>query len=259
LRGSAGVTKQRWRRKEATRRRWRGSGCAKIAPVSADWTKQRKRGHTEGCLEQLTVRRSSPWHGTGRGRDGGRRTGSGRRQRVAELLSRAQSEREGERIWQRAQMSEERWVSRARGSKGERVCGRGRRTRGRGSVHDGEIVGERLGTTDRWGRRDRERERERGGKRTVPTARPHREARGRGGVSALGLAPTGGARLSGTECARAGLSGPVWAEIGFPLSRDFLISFLFIFSRVFNSNSTQVSNSNQIKYMQQFKEYLGSI
>jgi hypothetical protein len=55
-------------------------------------------------------------------------------------------------------MSEERWVSRARGSKGERVCGRGRRTRGRGSVHDGEIVGERLGTTDRWGRRDRERE-----------------------------------------------------------------------------------------------------
>jgi hypothetical protein len=78
-------------------------------------------------------------------------------------------------------------------------------------------------------------------------------------VSALGLASTGGARLSGTEGARAGLSGPVWAEIGFPLSRDFLISFLFIFSRVFNSNSTQVSNSNQIKYMQQFKEYLGSI
>jgi hypothetical protein len=59
--------------------------------------------------------------------------------------------------------------------------------------------------------------------------------------------------------ARAGLSGPVWAEIGFPFSRDFLIAFLFIFLEVFNLNSNQVSNSNQIKYMQQFKEYLGSI
>jgi hypothetical protein len=33
--------------------------------------------------------------------------------------------------------------------------------------------------------------------------------------------------------------------------------FLFIFSRVFNSNSNQVSNSNQINHVQQFKEYLG--
>jgi hypothetical protein len=56
-----------------------------------------------------------------------------------------------------------------------------------------------------------------------------------------------------------GLSGPTWAELGFPFSKDFLIAFLFIFSRVFNSNSNQVLNSNQIKYMQQFKEYLGSI
>jgi hypothetical protein len=75
------------------------------------------------------------------------------------------------------------------------------------------------------------------------------------------LAPTGGARLSDTggAQARAGLSGPAWAEIGFPFSRDCVIAFVFIFSRVFNSNSNQVSNSNQIKYMQQFKEYLGSI
>jgi hypothetical protein len=56
-----------------------------------------------------------------------------------------------------------------------------------------------------------------------------------------------------------GLSGLTWVELGFPFSRDFLIAFLFSFSRVFNSNSNQVSNSNQIKYMQQFKEYLGSI
>jgi hypothetical protein len=59
--------------------------------------------------------------------------------------------------------------------------------------------------------------------------------------------------------ARTGLSGLPWAEFGFPFSREFLIAFLFIFSRVFNSNSNQVSNSNQIKYVQQFKEYLGSI
>jgi hypothetical protein len=56
----------------------------------------------------------------------------------------------------------------------------------------------------------------------------------------------GGARLSGTgdtraqARARAGLNGPVWAEFGFPFSRDFLIAFLSIFSRVFNSNSNQV-------------------
>jgi hypothetical protein len=47
-----------------------------------------------------------------------------------------------------------------------------------------------------------------------------------------------------------------WAELGFPFSREFLIAFLFIFSSVFNSNSNQVSNPNQIKHVQQFKEYL---
>jgi hypothetical protein len=69
-----------------------------------------------------------------------------------------QSEREGERAGQGAQMREGRWASRARGSKGAQGLGRGRRTRGRGRVHGGEIVGGRLGTADRWGRRDRERE-----------------------------------------------------------------------------------------------------
>jgi hypothetical protein len=56
-------------------------------------------------------------------------------------------EREGERVWQRAQMREERWASMARGSKGARGRERGRRTRGRGRVHDGEIVGGRLRTS----------------------------------------------------------------------------------------------------------------
>jgi hypothetical protein len=55
-------------------------------------------------------------------------------------------------------MSEGRWASRARGSKGAQTRGRGRRTHGRGRVHGEEIVGERLVTADRWGRRDRERE-----------------------------------------------------------------------------------------------------
>jgi hypothetical protein len=56
-----------------------------------------------------------------------------------------------------------------------------------------------------------------------------------------------------------GLNGTAWAELAFPIFLEFLLPFLFIFSRVFNSNSIQVSNSNQIKYVQQFKEYLGSI
>jgi hypothetical protein len=60
--------------------------------------------------------------------------------------TRGQSEREGERVWQRAQMGEGRWASRVRGSKGARVHGRGRRMRGRGRIHDGEIVDGRLRT-----------------------------------------------------------------------------------------------------------------
>jgi hypothetical protein len=55
------------------------------------------------------------------------------------------------------------------------------------------------------------------------------------------------------------LIGLAWDEMAFSFFLEFLLPFLFIFSRVFNSNSNQVSNSNQIKYVQQFKEYLGSI
>jgi hypothetical protein len=125
------------------------------------------------------------------------------------------------------------------------------------------------------GQREREREREREkrerewarGKRTLPTARPHRAAREREGertrVCADRRGPPIRHRGRASVGARGGggarLSGPFYAEIGFPFSRDFLIAFLFNFSRVFNSNSNQVSNSNQIKSMQQFKENLGSI
>jgi hypothetical protein len=68
-----------------------------------------------------------------------------------------------------------------------------------------------------------------------------------------------GTRLSNTG-ARGGWA--YWVGLGrngLFLFLEFLLPFLFIFSRVFNSNSNQVSNSNQIKYVQQFKEYLGSI
>jgi hypothetical protein len=177
LRGSAGIVKQRRRCRDSTGRRRRGSGCAKIAPVSADRTQQRGKGHTEGCPEQLTVRQSSPLHWTGCGRDGGHRIGSSRRWAVAELPARVGREREGERIWQRAQMREGRWASRARGSKGARgrrrggeradVCASTAGDRGR-EVED-ELIGGDGGTE-----RERARARE-----TAPTGRPHRVARER--------------------------------------------------------------------------------
>jgi hypothetical protein len=214
-----------------TGRHRRGSDCARIAPVSVDRTKQRGEGHTEGCPEQLTARRNSPWHGTGRGRDDGRITGSCRRGAVAELSARVGRTREGEGVWQRAQMREGRWASRARGSKGARAQGRGRRTCGRGCVHGGEIVGERLGMTDRWGRWDREREGT--GKRMAPTARPHRAAREREGERArFGTdrrgPPVKHRRRAGAG-AGTGLSGLVWAEIGFPFFQGFSNCFSIYF------------------------------
>jgi hypothetical protein len=68
-------------------------------------------------------------------------------------------------------------------------------------------VGERLRTTDMWGRRDREGS-ERGGERNCagrPGPRGSERERGREG--ALELAPTGGTRLSGTEGERARARG----------------------------------------------------
>jgi hypothetical protein len=62
-----------------------------------------------------------------------------------------------------------------------------------------------------------------------------------------------GAQRRAREAGPGGLTGP---NSLFYFSREFLIAFLFIFSRVFNSNSNQVSNLNQIKHVQQIKEYL---
>jgi hypothetical protein len=59
------------------------------------------------------------------------------------------------------------------------------------------------------------------------------------------LAPTGRVRLLGAAGVQgAGPNGLDWAKMAFPFSWNFPIAFLFIFSRVFNSNSNQVSNSN---------------
>jgi hypothetical protein len=166
------------------------------------------------------------------------------------LYSRGQSEREGEGIWLRAQVSDGRWASRAR------ARGHGRRTRGRGRVHGGGSWARGLGRLT-GGVSGTEREAIAWARETTPTSLAHGAAR----EGALEVAPTGGARLSGTKGALAwaragaGLSGPTWAELGFPFSTEFLIAFLFIFSRVFNSN--QIPNSNQINHVQQFKEYLG--
>jgi hypothetical protein len=58
-----------------------------------------------------------------------------------------------------------------------------------------------------------------------PTEQRERE-REREGERARGLAPTGRPRLSGTEgtqarAREAGLNGPIWAELGFSIFRDF--------------------------------------
>jgi hypothetical protein len=150
---------------------------------------------------------------------------------VEALGSRGQSEREDEGAGQRAQMGEGRWARRAWG------LGRCRGTRSRGRVHDGEIMGERLETADRWGRRDRERGAGARGRTSADRSGPRDRERERE-RGAIGLAPTGGTHLSGRggARARAGLNGPAWAEMAFSIFLEFLLPFLFIFSRVFNSS-----------------------
>jgi hypothetical protein len=213
------------------------------------------------------VRRSSSWHWTGRERDGGRRTGGDWRRAVAGLSTRVGRARE------RASES-------GRGRKWARGGGRaGRRAqKGRGGS---DVAGERAvvgvstagrswaggwGRADRWGRRDRERESERT-RGKPPTARTHGAARERGGeesASAKGCTDRRDPPVRQRGCAGAGARAgwAKWAALGrisFSFFLEFLIAFLFIFSRVFNSNLNQVSNSNQIKYVQHFKEYVGSI
>jgi hypothetical protein len=120
----------------------------------------------------------------------------------------------------------------------------------RGREVEDELTGGDGGTERKWawGKKERRRQlwptgqRDRGGER----------ARWRDRL-------TGMVCLSARGRAQAGPTWANWARLAFSISTEFLFAFLFIFSRVLNSNSNQVSNSNEIKYMQQFKEYLDSI
>jgi hypothetical protein len=138
------------------------------------------------------------------------------------------------------------WASGARGSKGARTCEGGRRTRGRGRVHDegrGQEVGDGLTGGVRGAEKESGRACERNGADKTGPLGSGREtgdrARGRDWS-------TGGVCLSARAGARARPTWANWATLAFffSISREFLMSFLFIFSRVFNSNSNQVSNLN---------------
>jgi hypothetical protein len=99
-----------------------------------------------------------------------------------------------------------------------------------------------------------ERERERARARaTAPIGRSHGAARERGREGTRVCADRRGPPVKHRD-ARAGLNGLRWAKSAFPIFLEFLLPFLFIFSRIFNSNSNQVSISNPIKYVQHFKE-----
>jgi hypothetical protein len=111
-------------------------------------------------------------------------------------------------------MREGRWASRVRGSKGARGLGRGQRTRGRGRVHDGEIVGGRLETTERWGRRVKERERARGEKNGADSSGPRGRERGRGRAQACTDRRGPPIRHRGRAGAVARVGWAKWANLG---------------------------------------------
>jgi hypothetical protein len=87
---------------------------------------------------------------------------------------------------------------------------------------------------------ERERESERAKETSADKLVPLGSERERVSAREGELPLTGGVCLSGGAGARAhdlaGLSGLPWAGLAFPISL-FLMPFLFIFSRVFNSNS----------------------
>jgi hypothetical protein len=74
----------------------------------------------------------------------------------------------------------------------------------------------------------------RGRRQPAPTAQPHWAERGRERAGK-------GARGREAWLGRVGSAGLLWL---FPFSWNFYLLFHFLFSRVFNSNSNQVSNSN---------------
>jgi hypothetical protein len=108
----------------------------------------------------------------------------------------------------------------------------------------------RDGGSDRWGLRasERERARVRGKQRRQdwPTGQWKGE---RGEGTQAEQADMREPPVSAGGCSGAGARGgggaawANWTQLGFSIFREFVIPFLFIFSRVFNSNSNQVSIS----------------
>jgi hypothetical protein len=78
---------------------------------------------------------------------------------------------------------------------------------------------------------------------TAPRSLAHWVAGGREGDNARAR-QTDSQRGQVRGRAQAGPTWAKWAKLGFSNFMEFLMPYLFIFSRVFNSNSNQVSNSN---------------
>jgi hypothetical protein len=144
-------------------------------------------------------------------------------------------------------MSRGKWASGVRALKGSRECGGGRKCTDVGASTTGVRRREVRTGPNRWRPRASGRGRARARRETTPTGLAHRATGGREGERARGRDRlTGEGRLSartGTR-ARAGPTRLAWAKLVFPFFLEFLMLFYFIFPRVFNSNSNQVSNSN---------------
>jgi hypothetical protein len=118
--------------------------------------------------------------------------------------------------------------------------GRGEGGADRGVPRRSERESGRAGATTRClAKRAHEAEREEG-VRAKATGADGLATRGRERerVSARGREPP----LTGGPGARPSWAG--WVALAFSFSLDFLIAFPFLFSRIFNPNSNQVSNSN---------------
>jgi hypothetical protein len=113
-----------------------------------------------------------------------------------------------------------------------------------GLAHNAERKGERGATTRGMANRARETERERertgeetGADRLGRLGSERARESGRSGLRRqVGLACQA-ERARGRGRTRARLNGLPWDELAFPIFVEFLMPFLFIFSRVFNSNS----------------------
>jgi hypothetical protein len=108
-----------------------------------------------------------------------------------------------------------------------------------GEAHDAERERAREATARRLAERAREAEREEG-RTSEETGADISTPLGQSAVDRWGP-------LVRAARARARAAGPgwlVWARMAFSFFLNFLIAFPFLFSRVFNPNSIQVSNSN---------------